>query len=287
MNKVKKYIILIFGVLIEAVAFSFFLEPYNLSATDTSGLSIIFERLYHIDISIFILISNLLLIVVSFLVLGRKSTINTILGSLLLPLFVSIVHPFSSMLDLSSIDMIVVSVVGGVLMGVGNGIVFKSGFTTGGTDIIEDIICKYLHISLGKSIMLIDGFVVLCGGLAFGLETMMYSIIALAVMSLFSTRKLIGVDEDKILMITTKDKKKIVKFITENYHYGATIMDAVGSYTNKESDFIMCSVSTRSYYKIKKSVKELDPKAFIVVLNSYETSYTDKDIRRKKKHKLS
>ena len=287
MIKIRKYIILIFGVLIQAISFSFFLEPFNLSATDTSGLSIIFERLYHIDISVFILISNLLLIVISFLVLGRKSTINTILGSLLLPLFVSIIHPFSRMLDLSGIDMIVISVIGGVTMGIGNGIVFKSGFTTGGTDIIEDIICKYAHISLGKSIMLIDGLVVLGGGLAFGLETMMYSIIALAIMSLFSTRKLIGVDEDKILLITTKDKKKIVKFITENYHYGATIMDAVGSYTNKESDFIMCSVSTRSYYKIKRSIKELDPKAFIVVLNSYETSYTDKDIRRKKKHKLS
>ena len=287
MNKVKKYLTLVFGVLIEAIGFSLFLEPNNLSATDVSGLSIIFERLYNVDISIFILISNLLLIVVSFIMLGKKNTINTIVGSLLLPLFISLTHPLSSMIDLSGIDMIVISVIGGVLMGVGNGIIFKSGFTSGGTDIIEDILCKYAHISLGKSIMLIDGFVVLCGGLAFGLEPMMYSILALATMSLFSTRKLIGIDEDKILMITTKNKKKMIKFITDNYSYGATIMDANGAYTHEESDFIMCSVSTRSYYKIKNSLKELDPKSFIVVLNSYETSYTDKDIRKKKKRRLS
>lgn len=287
MNKVKKYSILIFGAFIEALGFSLFLEPNNLTATDTSGLSIIFERLYNIDISVFILITNLLLIVLSFILLGRRRTINTILGSLLLPLFISITHQISLMVNISGIDMILISILGGVLIGVGNGIVFKSGFTTGGTDIIEDIICKYAHMSLGKSIMLIDGFVVLCGGLAFGLESMMYSIISLATMSLFSTRKLIGVDEDKILMITTKQKKKLVKFITENYHYGATIMDANGAYTNEESDFIMCSVSTKSYYRIKRTIKELDPKAFIVVLNSYETSYTDKDIRRKKKTKLS
>ena len=287
MNKVKKYLILIFGAFIEALGFSFFLEPNNLSATDTSGLSIIFERLYNIDISVFILITNLLLIVLSFIMLGKRSTINTILGSLLLPLFISLTQQLASIITINNIDMILIAVIGGVLMGVGNGIVFKSGFTTGGTDIIEDIICKYAHISLGKSIMLIDGFVVLCGGLAFGIESMMYSIIALATMSLFSTRKLIGVDEDKILMITTKQKKKLVKFITENHNYGATIMDANGGYTNKESDFIMCSVSTRSYYKIKRSIKELDPKAFIVVLNSYETSYTDKDLRRKKKTNLS
>ena len=287
MNKVKKYLTLLFGVLIEAIGFSLFLEPNNLSATDVSGLSIIFERLYNVDISIFILISNLLLIVVSFIMLGKKNTINTIVGSLLLPLFISLTHPLSSIIDLSGIDMIVISVIGGVLMGVGNGIIFKSGFTSGGTDIIEDILCKYAHISLGKSIMLIDGFVVLCGGLAFGLEPMMYSILALATMSLFSTRKLIGIDEDKILMITTKNKKKMIKYITDNYSYGATIMDANGAYTHEESDFIMCSVSTRSYYKIKNSLKELDPKSFIVVLNSYETSYTDKDIRKKKKRRLS
>ena len=287
MNKVKKYLTLVFGVLIEAIGFSLFLEPNNLSATDVSGLSIIFERLYNVDISIFILISNLLLIVVSFIMLGKKNTINTIVGSLLLPLFISLTHPLSSIIDLSGIDMIVISVIGGVLMGVGNGIIFKSGFTSGGTDIIEDILCKYAHISLGKSIMLIDGFVVLCGGLAFGIEPMMYSILALATMSLFSTRKLIGIDEDKILMITTKNKKKMIKYITDNYSYGATIMDANGAYTHEESDFIMCSVSTRSYYKIKNSLKELDPKSFIVVLNSYETSYTDKDIRKKKKRRLS
>ena len=283
MIKFKKYVTLIFGVLIEAIGFSFFLEPNNLSATDVGGLSIIFERLYNIDISIFILISNLLLIVISFIMLGKKNTINTILGSLLLPLFIGITKQLTPMIDLSNVDMIVIAIFGGVLTGIGNGIIFKSGFTSGGTDIIEDILCKYVHISLGKSIILVDGFVVLCGGLAFGLEPMMYSILALVTMSLFSTRKLIGVSEDKILMITTKNKKKMVKFITDNYNYGVTIMDANGAYTNKESDFIMCSVSTKSYYRIKKSLKELDPNSFIVVLNSYETNYVDKEIRRRRK----
>ena len=88
-------------------------------------------------------------------------------------------------------------------------------------------------------------------------------------------------------MTTENSKNNMIKFITDNYNYGATIMDAVGGYTHDESDFILCSVSSRSYYRIKNALKELDPKSFIVVLNSYETSYTDKDIRRKKKHHLS
>lgn len=287
MVKIKKYLILMFGILIEALGFSLFLEPNNLSATDLSGLGIIFERLYGVNISVFVFIGNIFLIVISYYMLGKKNTINTILGSLILPFFIALTHPLVYIIDLSNVDMIVIAIIGGILMGVGNGIIFKSGYTSGGTDIIEDILCKYTHISLGKAIMLVDGFVVLCGGLAFGIEVMIYSIISLIMMSIFSTRKYIGIDEDKILLITTKSKKKIVEFITKNYHYGVTIIDANGAYTKKESDFIMCSVNTRSYNKIKKSLKVLDPNCFIVVLNSYETNYINKDLRKKRKVKLS
>ena len=287
MIKLKQYLILIFGILIEAIGFSLFLEPNNLAATDLSGLGIIFERLYHINISIFVLIGNILLIILSFVMLGKKSTLKTIVGSLILPLFITITHPLINIINLNDIDMIIIAIIGGILTGIGNGIIFKSGFTSGGTDIIEDILCKYTHISIGKAIIFVDGFVVLCGGLAFGIEVMVYSILSLILMSIFSTRKLIGVDEYKILLVTTKNKKKITKFITNNYHYGVTIMDANGAYTNSESDFIMCSVSTRNYYKIKKELKKLDPKSFIVVLNSYETNYTNKELRKGKKTKLS
>ena len=198
MIKLKRNIILVLGILIEAAGFSLFLEPNNITATDISGISIIFERFYNIDISLFILICNIGLIFVSLFFLGKKSTLNTVVGSLLLPLFISLTQPLAGYLNLDGVDKIVIAVAGGGLMGFGNGIIFKSGFTTGGTDIIEDILCKYAHISLGKSLILVDGFVVLCGGLAFGLETMVYSMIGLATMSLFSTRKLIGINEDKV-----------------------------------------------------------------------------------------
>ena len=172
---------------------------------------------------------------------------------------------------------------GGIFSGIGNGIIFKTGYTSGGTDIIEDIYCQYYKITLGKAILIVDGFVVLMGGFVFGIEKMMYSMLALLMMSLFSNKKLIGVDEDKIMLITTKKKKMVTKYITDNYHFGVTIMDAVGRYSHKESDFIMCSVASRSYYQIKEEIKLLEPNAFIVVLNSYETKYINKDERLKRK----
>ena len=281
--KIKKYIILMIGVIIEALSFVFFLDANNLCATDVGGLSVIFNRLYNIDVSLFILIGNLLLIIVSFIFLGRNKTLKTIFGSLAMPLVIYLSKPLVSLIDFSSIDVVLLAILGGITTGIGNGIVFKSGYTTGGTDIIEDIFTKYFKMSLGTAIIIVDGFVVLAGGLAFGIEPMIYSLLALIMMSVFSNRKLIGIDEDKILLITTKNKKKIIDFMTKSYQYGITIMDAVGQYKKDESDFIMCSVPSRNYYKIKKSIKLEDPTAFIVVLNSYDTKYSHKDERKRPK----
>ncbi len=283
MKNINKYLQLIVGVFIESLGFTLFLQPNNLAATDVSGLALIFNKLFNLNISMFVLICNILLIFVSYICLGKDKTIKTILGSFLLPLFILLTGNISSVINFEGVDTLLLAIMGGIFSGIGNGIVFKTGYTSGGTDIIEDIYCKYYKITLGKSIIIVDGFVVLLGGFVFGIEKMMYSMIALLMMSTFSNKKLIGVDEDKILLITTKKKKEVTKYITENYHFGVTIMDAVGRYSHKESDFIMCSVSSRSYYQIKEDIKLFEPNAFIVVLNSYETKYINKDKRLKRK----
>lgn len=282
MKYVNKYLQLIVGVFIEALGFTLFLQPNNLAATDVSGLALIFNKVFNLNISMFVLICNILLIFVSYVCLGKEKTIKTILGSLLLPLFISLTTNIGSIINFEGVDTLILAIMGGIFSGLGNGIVFKTGYTSGGTDIIEDIYCKYYKITLGKSILIVDGFVVLLGGFVFGIEKMLYSMIALLMMSMFSNKKLIGVDEDKVLLITTKQKKLVTRYIIDNYHYGVTILDGVGRYSKKESDFIMCSVASRNYYRIKKDINKLEPNAFIVVLNSYETKYIDKEIRKRR-----
>ena len=283
MKYINKYLHLIVGVFIEALGFTLFLQPNNLAATDVSGLALIFNKVFNLNISMFVLICNILLIFVSYVCLGKEKTIKTILGSLLLPLFISLTTNIGSIINFEGVDTLILAIMGGIFSGLGNGIVFKTGYTSGGTDIIEDIYCKYYKITLGKSILIVDGFVVLLGGFVFGIEKMLYSMIALLMMSMFSNKKLIGVDEDKVLLITTKQKKLVTKYIIDNYHYGVTILDGVGRFSKKESDFIMCSVASRNYYRIKKDINKLEPNAFIVVLNSYETKYIDKEIRKRRK----
>ena len=283
MKNIKNYITLIIGVFIESLGFTLFLQPNELAAIDVSGIGLIFNKLYGINVSIFVLICNLLLIYASYLCLGKEKTLKTILGSLLLPLFIFLTSGISNVIRFDGVETIVMAIMGGIFSGIGNGLVFKSGFTSGGTDIVEDIYCYYFKFGLGKSILIVDGFVVLLGGMVFGVEKMVYSMLALFLMSMFSNKKLIGTDEDKIVLLTTKKKQLVIDYIQKNYHYGITIMDAVGQYSHTESDFIMCSVSSSSYYKIKTDLLKVEPNAFIVVLNSYETKYIDKEERKKRK----
>ena len=285
MKDVRKYSNLIIGVILEAIGVVFFFEPNNLAATDVAGLAVIFQELFHFNIPLFVLIGNVLLLVLCYFSLGREKTFKTILGSLLLPVAIFFLQPLVPLFDFSNVDIIALAAIGGIASGAGYGLIFKSGYTSGGTDIIEDILCYYLKLPLGTSVMLVDGMVVVLGGLVFGLEPMIYSLIALILMSIFSDRKVIGISEDKILMITTENKKKLVDYITDNYHYGVTIMDAKGGYTNNDNDLILCSVSSKNYFKIKKNLENIDKSAFVVVLNSYETKYAHKDERKNKRKK--
>lgn len=285
MEKAIKYFNLILGVILEAIGVVFFFEPNNLAATDVSGLAVIFQELFNFNVPLFVLIGNVLLLIVCYIFLGKNKTIKTILGSLLLPVAIYFLQPLVQFVDFSNVDIIALASIGGIASGAGYGLIFKAGYTSGGTDIIEDILCCYAKVPLGTSVMLVDGMVVVFGGLVFGLESMIYSLIALILMSIFSDRKVIGISEDKILMITTKNKEKLVDYITNNYHYGVTIMDSKGAYTNDDNDLILCSVSSKNYFKIKNDLESIDKKAFVVVLNSYETKYAHKDIRKNKKKK--
>lgn len=286
MKKGKAYFELICGLLIVSIAFNFFLVPNNLAAIGVTGLSIIFKEIYNLNPFYFILIVNILLIILSYFALGKKETINTILGSILLPIFIEITAPLYLLVNMPQIDILINTIFGGILSGVGYGLIFKNGYTTGGTDILDAIVCKYFKRTMGESIIMIDGLVVLLGGLVFGLESMLYSAIVLFLISNYSNRQMIGIGADKILFIHSTQSDTIAQFLKNNFHYGLTIIEAKGGYSKKNKDVIMCSIKTAFYTLIKESILQIDPHAFLIVTDSYETRYLNKDHRHSLKKQL-
>lgn len=279
----KKWIKFLLGITIVAFSFNLFCVPDNLASTGIGSLAIVINKFVIIDTSLFVGTVNIFLIIISFLFLGKDDTYKTVLGALIYPIMLKLTSYITGLIDLSSVDVLVKAIIGGILNGYGLGIVFKTGFTTGGTDIIEAIVCKYLKVSMDKAIIMIDGVVVILTGLVFGTEHLVYAFVILIFQSIYSNRFMLGIKEDKILYINSRKNKEIRKFLKETYNYGITILKGKGGYSEKSYDILMVSIKSKFYLEIKEAILFIDDKAFVTVCDSYETVYINKDKRKSKK----
>lgn len=279
----KKWIKFILGITIVAFSFNLFCVPDNLASTGIGGLSIVINNFIKIDTSLFVGVVNIFLIILSFIFLGKDDTYKTILGALIYPVMLKLTSYITSLIDLSSVDLLIKAIIGGIINGVGLGMVFKTGYTTGGTDIIESILGKYLKISMDKAIIMVDGVVVALTGLVFGVEHLIYAFVILIFQSIYSNQFMLGIKEDKILYINSHKNKEIRKFLSETYNYGITILKGRGGYSNRSNDILVVSIKSKFYLEIKEVILLIDNKAFITVCDSYETVYVNKEERKNKK----
>lgn len=268
---IKKYFYLIIGILLVSISFNLFLSPNNLAAGGISGLALVFNKLYNIEISKFILISNIFLIIVSYICLGKVQTRRTIVGSILFPIFVNLTSNITNYIDLSGVDIIINCLFGGILSGIGYGLIFKHGFTSGGTDIIDQLVSKYYKLNMSTSLILVDGFVVLADGLVFGIEKMIYSSLCLVLLSIYSNNQMINVNDFKNFYISTSKTKQVKDFLINKYNYNVTLLDAQGGFTNNKRKLILSVIKTSDYYEIEEELRAIDPNIFITITNSYET----------------
>lgn len=271
-DKLKRYFELVIGILLIAIAFNLFLLPNELVFGGVSGLSIIVSKFITIDASTFIMIASLLLLVVSFLVLGKNDTKASIVGSILFPIFVNITANIGEYIKLDTGNVLLSAVFGGIIYGFGSGLVFKAGFTTGGTDIINQILSKYLHMSMGNAMLISDGLIVVLGGFFFGATKLMYALIVIYIIGLMTDKILLGISNSKAFYIITNEDEKIRDYLLNELHHGVTIFSVKGGYTHKKDEVILCVVPTREYYRVKEGIHEIDSEAFFVVCDAYEVS---------------
>ena len=257
------------GITLAALAFNIFLRPNEL-VSGLSGLSIITEKVFNFTPYLFILIVNIFLIILSFILLGFEKTKNSAIGAILYPIMVALTSPIVEYINLGTTETIVLTVCGAVLLGFGIGLVFKSGFTTGGTDIIDQILHKYLKISMGTAVLIVNGIICVLTLYILGFTSFIYSIIAIYIISLITDKVLLGISSSKSIYIITEKEEEIKNFILKNLSHGVTILEGKGAYTGHNQDVIMCIVPTREYFILKEGVRELDNKAFVIVTDAYE-----------------
>lgn len=280
MKKIMNYCNLLAGLFLAAFSFNLFLSPYNLAAGGVSGLSLIVNKIFHINESVFMFITNVILLILSYCLLGKETTKKTIVGSLLFPIFVAMTSSITNYIYIEDLEIIVIAVLGGILSGTGYGIIFKSGFTSGGTDILNQIIEKYFHVPISKAIIIVDGIITLLSGLAFGLTSMIYSFLTLVLISIFSNKAIIGEGKAKSLYIYSKKSKEIKEYLHKELMIDSTDFECIGGYKNKKGKIVLSVIDNKNYYRVKEAIKQIDPSAFIVVTSSYQLINANVSIRK-------
>ena len=269
-SRIKRYVGLVAGILLISIAFNLFLLPNNIVFGGVSGISIITKRLFGWSPSLVIMISSLFLLVVSFIVLGKKQTMGSILGSILFPIFVEITANIGQLIHFDNLEMLLCAIFGGILYGAGAGLVFKCGFTTGGTDIINQIISKYAKISMGNAMLMSDGLIVLSGVTVFGINKLMYAIIVVYLIGIMTDKVLLGISDSKAFYIVTEKETEIKDYILNQLGHGVTVFNAKGGYSMEPRQVLLCVVPTSEYFRLKEGIHAIDEHAFFVITDAYE-----------------
>lgn len=268
-DRLKRYTLFIIGVILQAVAFNVFILQSNM-AFGVSGIAVVLNAIFGITPAYIILLANLLLIVASFVYLGKNVTSKTIVGSLLYPLLVELTVFLPDYVDLGTTEPVIVALSGAVLYGVGTGLVFKAGYTTGGSDVIKQIISEYGKKSIGQATIYVEGVIVTLCLFVFGWQSFIYSILSLFVISLITDNVILGISKYKTFQIITSREKEVKQFILNQLHHGVTILDSHGGFTGDKKKIMLCTIPTKEYFVLKEGILQIDKDAFFIVTDTYE-----------------
>lgn len=261
-HKVKDFLLVTVGSLIGAVGFNTMFVNNNIVSGGIGGLAVSFKALFGWDPAYFSLIVNLPLLVLCFIFLGKANFTKTLYGSWIYPIFIKLTDFLP---DLTT-DPFLASVFGGCIIGLGLGLVFLGNSSTGGTGIITQILHKYTPLSLGMTMIVIDGVVVATGLIAFNVNSVMYSIIALGCISYVVNTVVTGFNTSKNVMIISHRYDAIKKHITKITDRGVTEFPVLGGFTGKEKRLLMTVITSQELARLQRDIVAIDETAFIVVM---------------------
>ena len=273
-NLFLRLIITIIGAFLLAINYNLFLEPNNLVIGGLSGLAVLFKKMFSWNATIFIYIATALLIVIGLFLLEKKDIFKGMFVSLLYPFFITFTLPLCNIIGkyLEFKDTVLVALVSSILFGFANGIIYKAGFNTGGSDVLMKIINKYGKIPEGRATFIMNIIIVIAGGFVFNINNVAYSAIILYLSSIIIDKMLIGVSTTKLFYIKTIKIDEVKQFIIKELKTGVTVINVEGGYSSKKGKMLMCVVDNKDYYLFKESVLEIDPKAFFIIDDCYEVT---------------
>ena len=266
----KRIAILLVSLFVLSLVYNLLLLPTDLVAGGVNGIAIITNYVYGIDSSIMILLISTACLLFSFLYLGTERTLGSLLATFIYPLFVKLTAIITQGITIDYNDKFLIIIFAGVIGGLANGFIYKTGFSNGGLPIISQILYKYHKIPIAKSSMVINSMIIIIGSFFFGWSMMMYAIILVFINNMMIDKVLLGISSNKAFYIVTTKEKEIREYILNNLKHTVTIFNVEGAFLEKRRKVLLSVIPKRDYYKLTEGIKLIDPNVFFVVEDAYE-----------------
>lgn len=273
-STIKSTLLFFIGVLLLALTYNLFVVPNNFVTGGVGGLSIIYKNICNSNPVIFIYAMDIILLIISYIFLGKEKTYQSLVGSILYPILITLTSPITrSLSSFVEIDnIIIVIILTGCLLGLAYSLVYKAGFNTGGGDVIMNLMVKYLKMPEGKATLIMDIVIVLLGGITLGLENVIYSIMIIVIITTIVDKIIIGISDSKMFYIHSSKLADIRKYVLNNLNTGATIFQTKGGLKKKDREMLMVVVPTRDYYRFKEEILKIDENVFYIVSDCYDVT---------------
>lgn len=261
----KSLFLLTLGAVITAFGLETFLVPNNIIDGGVIGISMIISHVSKLNLGLLVLILNTPFILLAFKKLGGRFVIKTAYANVILALALNIFHHYKV-----TGDLLLATVFGGIILGLGVGIILKHEGSLDGTEMLSLIVSKKFGFSVGEFIMIINVFIYMTAGLVFGWESAMYSIMTYFIASKVIDTVMEGFNSSKSVRIISDEVSIIGQELIEKLDISVTYLHGIGGYTGQDKDLIYCVISRLELPKMLDIIKEIDPKAFVSVVDVHE-----------------
>jgi uncharacterized membrane-anchored protein YitT (DUF2179 family) len=257
------------GSVIMSLSYSLFMIPHHFVPGGVSGVAIIINYFTHLPVGVMMMIFNIPVFIFGIRTMGKTYGIKSLVGMILSSLMIDFFYEVLRIRDATE-NPVLASIYGGIMLGVGLGIIFRGRASTGGTDIVGQVLNKYTGVSVGVGIMLVDFVIISASGLAYhNLEAPLYGYIVLFLSTRVIDMILEGWNYSKLVIITSTRVAEIEQFILNTLERSGTALKSRSLYMNREGEMIITVIHRKQLAELREYIKEIDPGAFVIINDTY------------------
>lgn len=265
---VCEYLVIAFASSLYAVAISLFIDPNNLAPGGVTGIAIIINHFLNMPTGVLVLVLNIPIMILGIWKFGLKFFISTIVATVMGSVFIDVAARF----PVATNDLFLSALIGGILMGVSIGLIFKVGASTGGTDIIARLLkLRFPHIETGKLFIFIDIMIVVASAIVFrDVELAAYAGICVFVGGKALDFVLYGGEGARLIFVISEKEEEIAERFMIELDSGVTYVNGIGAYTSSDKKIVMCAMTKQMLPKAQDIVRQVDDNAFMIITSANE-----------------